>query len=280
MKSAELRPTPAEARALPMVRALANPTRFRMVQILADRKDATFSQLAAALPLAPSSVYEHLTLLRRVGLVQASGAVDGQSTYFCIDPAALDFLAGLVAGLGGEAREWRGLVSKQEEAGVRIREATGGDAASIAWIYNQGIEDRVATLETELRTAEERATWLASHDARHPVLVCVDGSDRVLGWASLNVFNPREAYRQVVDFSAYVAREERGHGVGDLLLSALEVRARALSYHKIVLAALPFNGPGMRLYERHQFRTVGVYHEQGLLDGAWVDTIVMEKLLR
>lgn len=280
MKSAELDPTPAEARALPMVRALANPARFRMVQVLAQRKDATFAQLAAALPLAPSTVYEHLTALRQAGLVQASGAADGQSTYFCLDPAAFDFLGTLVGALGGEAREWSDLVTEQQRGGTRIREATAGDASAIARIYNQGIEDRVATLETELRTPEERAAWLASHDARHPVLVCVDGDDRVLGWASLNVFNPREAYRYVVDFSAYVAREERGHGVGDLLLSALEERARALGYHKIVLAAFPTNGPGMRLYERHQFRTVGIYQEQGLLDGAWVDTIVMEKLLR
>ncbi|MBO0702477.1 MAG: GNAT family N-acetyltransferase [Candidatus Dormibacteraeota bacterium] len=280
MKSAELDPTPAEARAVPMVRALANPARFRMVQVLAERKDTTFAQLAAALPLAPSSIYEHLTALRRAGLVQASGVSEGQATYFCLDPAAFDFLGALVGGLGGEAREWRGLVSRQQEGGMRIREATVDDAAAIARIYNQGIEDRVATLETELRTPEERAAWLATHDERHPVLVCVDGGDRVLGWASLNVFNPREAYRHVVDFSAYVAREERGHGVGDLLLSALEERARALGYHKIVLAAFPSNAPGMRLYERHRFRTVGVYQEQGRLDGAWVDTIVMEKLLR
>ncbi len=71
----------------------------------------------------------------------------------------------------------------------------------------------------------------------------------------------------------------RGHGVGDSLLGALEQRARLLGYHKLVLAAFPTNAPGMRLYERHRFQTVGIYHEQGLLDGMWVDVIVMEKLL-
>ena len=64
---------------------------------------------------------------------------------------------------------------------------------------------------------------------------------------------------------------------GDALLSPLE--ARTLGYHNLVLAALPINAPGMQLYERHTFRTVGVYHEQGMLDGRWVDVIVMEKLL-
>jgi L-amino acid N-acyltransferase YncA len=77
----------------------------------------------------------------------------------------------------------------------------------------------------------------------------------------------------------YVDRDWRGKRVGTLLLCEIEARARALGYHKIVLSAFPFNQAGMRLYERFGFRTVGVYHEQGLIDGRWVDTIIMEKLL-
>lgn len=162
---------------------------------------------------------------------------------------------------------------------MEIRDATAADAAAIAHIYNQGIEDRVATLETQQRTAEERAEWLAARGPRHPVLVATDAAGAVVGWASLNPFNPRPAYDHVVDFSVYVGREQRGRGVGEALLGALEARARALGFHKLVLAAFPTNAPGMRLYERHGFRTVGVYHEQGMLDGRWVDVIVMEKIL-
>ncbi|MBV9171162.1 MAG: N-acetyltransferase [Chloroflexi bacterium] len=160
-----------------------------------------------------------------------------------------------------------------------IREATAEDAAAIARIYNQGIEDRVATLETEPRTPDERAAWLAARGPRHPVLVAVADDGSVVGWASLNQFNPRPAYDHVADFSVYVAREQRGRGIGDALLSALEQRARDIGYHKLVLAAFPTNSGGMRLYQRHGFSTVGIYHEQGLLDGKWVDVIVMEKLL-
>jgi phosphinothricin acetyltransferase len=162
---------------------------------------------------------------------------------------------------------------------MEIRPATVEVAPAIARIYNQGIADRLATLETELRTAEERAEWIAARDARHPVIVAVDEDGGLLGWASLNPFNPRPAYRHVADFSVYVARERRGRGIGDALLTALEERARQLGYHKLVLAAFPHNDRGMRLYERHGFATVGTYHEQGLLDGRWVDVIVMEKLL-
>jgi len=162
---------------------------------------------------------------------------------------------------------------------VLIRDATLEDAGAIARIYNQGIEDRDATLETELRSPEERAEWLRAHGPRHPVLLAVDDAGSVLGWGSLNSFNPRRAYDHVADFSLYVAREHRGRGIGGALLGALETRARSLGYHKLVLAAFPTNLPGKRLYERHGFALVGVYHEQGMLGGRWVDVMVMEKIL-
>ena len=162
---------------------------------------------------------------------------------------------------------------------MQVRDARPEDAAAIARIYNQGIEDRVATLETQLRTPEERAAWMAARGPRHPVLVAVDDAGEVVGWGSLNQFNPRAAYDHVADFSVYVAREHRGRGVGRLLVQALEERARAIGFHKMVLAAFPYNEAGMRLYERSGFRTVGVYREQGMLDGKWVDVIVMEKIL-
>jgi phosphinothricin acetyltransferase len=162
---------------------------------------------------------------------------------------------------------------------VRIRAAVAGDAEAIARIYNQGIEDRLATLETEPRTAEERVGWMAAKGPRHPVLVATDPAGAVLGWGSLNQFNPRPAYAHVADFSIYVDRDQRGRGVGDALLTTLEERAREIGYHKLVLAAFPHNTAGMRLYERHGFRTVGVYKEHGRLDDRWVDVIIMEKLL-
>lgn len=278
MKTDEFAPTAREARMLRMLRALANPARFRIVVLLAERKDCTSAQLVEMLPLAQSSLFEHLALLREAGLVQASS--DGPNHYYCLDPSVIDTLAAYLSGLGQQARSWTELVrTTQMEQHMEIREATREDAATIAHIYNQGIADRSATLETQLRTPEERAEWLAARSPRHPVLVAVDGSGTIVGWGSLNPFNPRPAYDHVVDFSVYVAREQRGRGIGDALLGALEVRARALGYHKMVLAAFPTNAPGMRLYERHGFQTVGIYHEQGMLDDQWVDVIIMEKIL-
>lgn len=278
MKSDELDLSAAEARAIRALRALANPARFRIVALLAEQKDASAGQLAVAVSLAQSTLSEHLAVLREAGLVQSSG--EGTARFYCLDPSALDFLAAFLAGLGHRARSWEDLVvATRGDGGLAIRDATVDDAPAIARIYNQGIEDRVATLETQIRSSEERAAWLAARSARHPVLVATDGQGVVLGWGSLNQFNPRPAYDHVADFSVYVAREQRGKGIGDALLGALDARARALGYHKLVLAAFPTNAPGMRLYERHGFAQVGIYHEQGMLDGRWIDVVVMEKLL-
>jgi phosphinothricin acetyltransferase len=161
---------------------------------------------------------------------------------------------------------------------LSIRRAGADDAEAIAAIYNEGIEDRVATLETELRTPEERRAWLAARGDRHPVFLAERG-DLALAWASLNPFNPRAAYAHVADLSIYVARGARGTGVGRALLSRTIDEARGLGFHKMVLVAFPTNTAGMRLYARMGFTTVGTYREQGCLDGRWVDVIVMEQIL-
>lgn len=83
----------------------------------------------------------------------------------------------------------------------------------------------------------------------------------------------------MADLSVYVERGWRGRGVGRRLLEHLVALGRELGYHKLVLAAFPFNRGGIALYERCGFREVGIYREQGMLDGRWVDTVVMERML-
>ena len=161
---------------------------------------------------------------------------------------------------------------------VTLRPAHADDAEAICTIYNQGIADRMATLETALRTPAERRQWLADRDPRRPVIVA-DAHGIVVGWASLNRFSSREAYDHVVDISIYVERRWRGQGIGRLLIERLIDLARELGYHKMVLAALPHNEAGVALYTRAGFTRVGIYHEQGQLDGRWVNTLIMERLL-
>jgi phosphinothricin acetyltransferase len=67
--------------------------------------------------------------------------------------------------------------------------------------------------------------------------------------------------------------------VGKPLLAALENVACANGFYKIVLFTLPINEAGQRLYRGLGYREVGVFKEQGRLDGRPVDVMAMEKLL-
>jgi phosphinothricin acetyltransferase len=160
---------------------------------------------------------------------------------------------------------------------VTIREAVAGDAAAIASIYNQGIEDRGATFETEPRTAETVAGKLAD-GARFPTLVAED-SGLVLGWASLSSYRPRACYAGIAEFSIYLDRAARGRGVGRQLLLALVDAARGRGYWKLVSRIFPFNAASRGLCRSCGFREVGIYEKHGRLGGQWLDVVIVERLI-
>ena len=161
----------------------------------------------------------------------------------------------------------------------RVRNATAADLDAIGRIYNEGIEDRIATLDVDPKTAGDMAAWWSVHQGRFVVLVAQNAADEIVGWASLNPYSNRCAYDGVADLSVYVARAARGTGVGSALLRALEKTAKAHDFHKIVLFTFTFNAGGQGLYRKSGFREVGTFHEMGKLEGRFVDVMAMEKTL-
>jgi L-amino acid N-acyltransferase YncA len=161
---------------------------------------------------------------------------------------------------------------------VSIRPATEADAAAIAEIYNQGIEDRVATYETELRSPEERCAWLRSIAGRYPALVA-EAEGQVVGWAGAGPYRTRECYRGIGEFSVYVRRECRGQHIGDALLPALIAESERLGLWKLLSRIFLFNEASRALCRKHGFREVGVYEKHGKLDGRWLDVVIVERLI-
>jgi phosphinothricin acetyltransferase len=158
-----------------------------------------------------------------------------------------------------------------------IRDAVERDAAAIAGIYNQGIEDRGATFETTPRSADDMAARIAEQ-ARYPMLVISDG-DTVVGWAALSAYRPRECYAGIAEFSIYLDRGARGRGLGRALLSALIDAARARGHWKLVSRVFPSNQASRALCRACGFREVGVYERHGRLDGQWLDVVIVERLI-
>ncbi|MFX3646759.1 MAG: arsinothricin resistance N-acetyltransferase ArsN1 family A [Paenibacillus sp.] len=161
---------------------------------------------------------------------------------------------------------------------VILRQAAEVDLGSILTIYNQGIEDRIATLEIELKDELYMNEWFNTHKGRYIVLVA-EVNKSVIGWASINVYNPRSAYDGVGDLSIYIHRDHRGKGIGRQLLQKLEEIGKQNNFYKFVLFTFPFNTLGQSLYQRSGYREVGVFQSQGVLEGKFVDVMAMEKLL-
>ena len=162
--------------------------------------------------------------------------------------------------------------------GIHIRIPSVDDSAAIAEIYNQGIEVRVATFETELRSADDQLAWLRSIAGRYPAVVAeIDG--QIIGWAGAGPYRERECYRGIGEFSMYVRRNWRGRGVGDLLVSALIREAEQLRLWKLVSRIFPFNEASRALCRKHGFREVGVYEKHARLDGRWLDVVIVERLI-
>jgi L-amino acid N-acyltransferase YncA len=152
------------------------------------------------------------------------------------------------------------------------------DAAAIAAIYNEGIADRVATFETEPRTAEQMASQLRERGGRYPTVV-VELDDAVVAWASAGPYRSRPAYAGVAEHSVYVARSARGQGAGRVALDALCETYAALGFWKLVSRIFPENVASLQLHERCGFRVVGVYRRHGKLDGEWRDCVIVERPL-
>lgn len=155
------------------------------------------------------------------------------------------------------------------------RPAQPADAAEIARIYNEGIEDRVATFETQLRSEKDVLGWF--DDERAMVVVEEDG--RVAAYAGAFSYRPRACYRGVREFSLYVSRDARGRGLGRIALEALIAACRARGDWKLLSRVFPENTASMKLLKSLGFREVGIYVRHAKLDGVWRDVVIVEKLI-
>jgi len=80
-----------------MAKALGHPTRVRILRLLAGRKMCVTGDLVAELPLAQSTISEHLRILREAGLIQ--GEIEGPRTSYCVNRAGLAAFQSAVSSL-------------------------------------------------------------------------------------------------------------------------------------------------------------------------------------
>jgi L-amino acid N-acyltransferase YncA len=172
------------------------------------------------------------------------------------------------------ARAWHDLNYVRGKTDT-IRAAAAGDADAIAAIYNEGIEERVATFETRPRSASEIAGWF---EDVLPFIVATDG-DAVVGFARVSPYSDRCVYTGVGEHGVYVARSARGRGLGRALLEALCAEAERAGLYKLTSRVFSDNAASRAAHVAAGFVEVGVQRRHGRLDGEWKDCVLVERLL-
>ena len=146
------------------------------------------------------------------------------------------------------------------------------DWPTVRTIYEQGIATRLATFETE---APAWDAWDTAHLAGPRLVAEEDGE--VLGWAAFSPVSRRACYAGVAEESVYIAESARGQGVGKALLGRLCTEAEAAGIWTIQTSIFPENVASIELHRRCGFRVVGTRERIAQLDGAWRDTVLMER---
>lgn len=184
---------------------------------------------------------------------------------------------------------------------IVVRVANLGDAPAIVRIYNQGIERRIATFETRLRTPEDIVGWFG--DPRHPLLVVSQSPSgegaggevlsslstreewgevavpNILGWIHASEYRPRECYAGIGEFSVYIDEAAQGKGAGSALMAAFLPACTEAGLWKVLSRIFVENTSSRALCRKFGFREVGVYERHARLDGVWRDVVIVEKLL-
>ena len=149
------------------------------------------------------------------------------------------------------------------------------DWEQVRTIYQEGIATGHATFETEAPSWEQ---WDAAH-LPFARLVARAGREagRVAGWAALSPVSQRCVYGGVAEVSVYVSQAHRQSGVGRRLLSALIRESERNGVWTLQAGMFPENAGSLALHRGCGFREVGRRERIGKLNGAWRDTILLER---
>ena len=153
-----------------------------------------------------------------------------------------------------------------------VEQMTADDWERVRLIYEEGIATGQATFETAAPTWE---TWEAGHLSIGRLVARADGV--VVGWAALSPVSGRCVYAGVAEVSVYVTAVARGQGVGKALLNGLIQASENENIWTLQASMFPENSASIALHEACGFRQVGRRERIGQLDGAWRDTLLLER---
>jgi len=161
-----------------------------------------------------------------------------------------------------------------------IRDAISADLPAIRDIFNDAVLNTTAIWMDSTVDLANREAWFAARAQQgYPILVVLDDSSDVVGYASFGDWRPFDGFCNTVEHSVYVRADQRGKGLGPLLMQALIGRAKACGKHVLVAAIESGNAASIRLHERLGFSITGQMPQVGRKFGRWLDLTFMQLIV-
>ena len=152
-----------------------------------------------------------------------------------------------------------------------IRDATPGDAARIAEIYNHYVLHTIVTFEEEPVATEEMAARMDEVRAASLPWIVAEVAGNVAGFAYASKWKGRCGYRFSTEVTVYLDQEAGGRGLGSALYGKLFPMLVERRVHAAMGGiALP-NRASVALHEKFGMQKVAHFNEVGFKFGAWID---------
>jgi L-amino acid N-acyltransferase YncA len=165
------------------------------------------------------------------------------------------------------------------EAMIITRKAEDRDLPQLLEIYNDIILTTTAVYDYRPHTLEMRIKWFeAKKEQGFPVFVA-EKRNVIVGFSSIGPFRNWAAYKYSVENSVYVAKDDRGKGIGKLLLAPLITEARQLQMHTIIASIDTSNETSLRLHKSFGFEEVAHFMQVGYKFGRWLDLKFLQLML-
>ena len=155
---------------------------------------------------------------------------------------------------------------------------TGVKSEAIRTIYNAEVTGSTVTFDLVPRTLDDQLAWLEARSGAMAVLVA-EHEGEVVGFASLSPYRDRPAYATTVEDSVYVRSDQRGAGVGRLLLAELLDVAATRGFHTVMARIVGHHDASIALHRALGFEPVGIEREVGRKFGQWLDVMLMQRML-
>ncbi len=163
---------------------------------------------------------------------------------------------------------------------VTIRNAIEDDLLQLLEIYNDIILNTTAVYQYEPHTLQMRKEWFETKQQQgFPVFVAED-NNRIVGFSTLGTFRNWQAYKYSVENSVYVATEQRGKGIGKLLLPPIINAAKQMEMHTIIAGIDATNEVSIRLHKNFGFEEVAHFKQVGYKFGRWLDLKFLQLILK